>query len=161
MKKTLTDFLNYPLARTRLIRDDEVEAATGLINEAYSYQDAYKPEPRISVAKLREKAAKYELYVIFVGSELAGTVCLKREPGVLHIGPFALIPRLRGQGLGEAVMQAIEAYGRELGVEKLELDYMSISPWLKPYYERLGYRSTGEVTDWGTIDLIQMVKLVD
>jgi len=43
-------------------------------------------------------------------------------------------------------------------VQAVELDYMSVAPWLKPYYEKFGYVETGEVMPWGAIDLIRMTK---
>jgi len=42
--------------------------------------------------------------------------------------------------------------------KSLDLDYMSLAPWLRKYYEGYGFRETGESVRWGTIDLIHMSK---
>ena len=57
-------------------------------------------------------------------------------------------------------MEAIEEYSHALNIKRIELDYMSIAPWLKRYYEKYGYIETGEVTPWGDIRLIRMAKEV-
>jgi hypothetical protein len=57
-----------------------------------------------------------------------------------------------------ALIKAVEGYAIVLGAGKIELDYMSASPWLKLNYERYGYAETGEVIHWGTPNLICMAK---
>lgn len=55
-------------------------------------------------------------------------------------------------------MHAIDDFARDKGYESLDLDYMSLAPWLKKYYVGYGFRETGETKAWGTTDLIRMSK---
>ena len=55
-------------------------------------------------------------------------------------------------------MAAIEADARTRGCATIQLDYMSLAPWLKAYYERYGFQETGETVQWGAIALVQMAK---
>jgi GNAT superfamily N-acetyltransferase len=76
----------------------------------------------------------------------------------VHFGLLTVADKYRGKGLGPALIEAVEAFAQYTGARNVELDYMSAAPWLKPYYEKYGYVETGEITNWGTIDLIRMSK---
>ena len=55
-------------------------------------------------------------------------------------------------------MKAIEQLAMAEGFKEIQLDYMSDAPWLKEYYEKIGFVETGQVEKWGLIDLVQMSK---
>lgn len=156
----LTMFCRYPGVSFRPLAPTDIPALTNVINAAYSYQDAAKGEPRTSEAKLAQRAAE----VAFTLAESAGTIvgCVYLEPQgrTLHFGLLTVTPAYRGKGLAEAFLQAIDEYANRGKFTQVELDYMSLAPWLKRYYERYGYAVSGRVTPWGTIDLVQMSKPV-
>ncbi len=155
---TLSDYFHFKEATLDLISESEIEAIVELINDAYSYQNEAKGEPRINKEKLRQRVASSQFYVVMNDSQVAGCVYTELARRYLHFGLLTVAPSLRGTGLGTAIMLAIEEYARDLNCEAIELDYMSLAPWLKPYYEKYGYAETGETTHWGTIDLIRMIK---
>ena len=76
----------------------------------------------------------------------------------MHFGLLTVTPEYRGSGLAPAIINAIEAYGRALQCRFVQLDYMSVAPWLKSYYEKFGFRETGVKEPWANMDLIQMSK---
>lgn len=64
--------------------------------------------------------------------------------GLLHRGGEVrlcyLAPGAQGQGLGKAILGALEEKAREWGLRKLHLE-STVSA--RPFYERVGYRSAG------------------
>jgi len=154
----LSDYLQYPDISLQLISEPEIDATVALINDAYSYQDEAKGGPRIDEQKLRQRIETSEFYVARQDGRIVGCVYVERLAKKLHFGLLTVAAQLRGKGLGVAIMEAIHDYARELDVQVVELDYMSLAPWLKLYYEKFGYVETGEVMPWGDIDLIRMTK---
>ncbi|WBV43167.1 GNAT family N-acetyltransferase [Pseudoroseomonas cervicalis] len=77
------------------------------------------------------------------GGVPAGTarVVLKEGGRVAKIGRVAVRQALRGQGLGAAIMRAIEAEPALEGAKELVLEAQS---YAIPFYERLGYAAEGE-----------------
>ena len=138
----------------------DVTALVSIINDAYSYQDSAKGRPRTDPEHLRARIEETDFYVLERDNEIVGCVYLEPQEDSLHFGLLTLIPNLRKTGLGKMVMDAIEAYAKDSGYRSLELDYMSLAPWLKGYYEKYGFEETGDVTEWGSIDLIRMRKEV-
>src|SRR5665811_1256388 len=141
-----------------LLVEADIDATVELINEAYSYQDEAKGRPRSNAQELRQKIESSEFYVGKQDGRVIACLYVQRLPKRLHFGLLTVSRELRGKGLGSALMEAIEDYAHALHINGIELDYMSIAPWLKPYYEKYGFAETGEVTPWGNIDLIRMAK---
>lgn len=76
----------------------------------------------------------------------------------LHFGLLTVVPELRGKGVASTIMEAIDSYVSEHQFQMIALDYMSLAPWLKRYYEKYGFVETGTVNHWGKIDLLRMQK---
>jgi GNAT superfamily N-acetyltransferase len=155
---SISKYFKYPGFKVNHIQIDDLETTVRLINSAYSYMEAYKDEPRTSLPRLKKRMGESELFIAKQRDEIVGCFYVDREDEAVHFGLLAVIEKLRGTGLAPALIKAVEAYARALGADRVDLDYMSISPWLKPYYEKLGYSETGAIVNWGTIDLIRMVK---
>ena len=138
--------------------DDDIQEMVDMINRAYSYQNQIKGEPRTNPAHLRNRASEVQLFVARSDIRIVGCVYLEPKDSALHFGLLTVADDFRGTGLAQAVMKAIEEYALATGFRTLDLDYMSIAPWLRKYYEGYGFRETGEVYKWGLIDLIRMRK---
>lgn len=154
-------YFHFDTVNLRRFKDSDTDALVLLINEAYSYQDHVNGEPRTNPAHLRKRASEVELYVVQKDDSLIGCVYIEPRYASLHFGLLTLIPKHRGTGLSQSMMEAIEAYAKDNRFTTLELDYMSLAPWLKPYYEKYGFIETGEVGPWGSIDLVRMKKNLD
>jgi ribosomal protein S18 acetylase RimI-like enzyme len=64
-----------------------------------------------------------------------------------YFGMFAVRPGLQGAGLGKIVMAEAERIAREeWGVRSMEMTVISVREELIAYYERRGYRRTGELS---------------
>lgn len=60
-------------------------------------------------------------------------------PGSWYINAVAVLPRLRGQGLGSALMQHAEVLARETGCRSLSLIVATENRGAVRLYQRLGY----------------------
>lgn len=82
----------------------------------------------------------------FRGTDLIGCVHLEKVGGSAYFGMFAIKPELQGQGIGKRVMRTAEDFARrEWGVGKMLMTVITLRPELIAFYERRGYRRTGEL----------------
>lgn len=138
--------------------ESDLSELVPLINEAYSYQDAAKGEPRTSSKKLKTRIEEVDFYVLTKEQKTIGCVYLEPKGKSLHFGLLTLAEAYRGEGIATALLKKIEEFAMRSGYERIELDYMSLAPWLEMYYKNQGFKLTGEITKWGSIDLVRMAK---
>jgi ribosomal protein S18 acetylase RimI-like enzyme len=135
----------------------DVPAVTALINSAYrgnSSTVGWTTEAhllqgrRIDEARLARLIGQPDALILLChrGDELIGSVQLERAgAGRGYLGMFVVRPGLQGQGLGRRFMAAAEATAQRLwGVETMAMTVISLRRELIAYYERCGYRLTGE-----------------
>jgi ribosomal protein S18 acetylase RimI-like enzyme len=79
------------------------------------------------------------------GAILACVHASMRRPGVGYLGMLAVDPILQGRGVGGALVEAVEARARAAGYGSIELTVLHMRASLIAWYERLGYRRTGDV----------------
>jgi len=64
-----------------------------------------------------------------------------------YFGMFAVSPTLQGAGLGKVIIAEAERKAREIwGVKEMHMTVISVRNDLIAWYERRGYRRTGEMT---------------
>lgn len=107
---------------------------------------------------LSKRVSEVEFYVATLKDQIVGCVYIEPKGNKLHFGLLTVSSELRGTGLAQGIIAAIEEYATEQGFKQLDLDYMSIATWLKKYYEAYGFKLTGKIIKWGNIDLINMSK---
>lgn len=80
------------------------------------------------------------------GGEIVGTALIQNKgKGLAHFGMFAVATRLQNAGIGKLVMAHAERRAVERwGVRDMRLTVMSPQEKLVAFYERRGYRPTGE-----------------
>ncbi|WP_217144133.1 GNAT family N-acetyltransferase [Streptomyces sp. AC627_RSS907] len=72
---------------------------------------------------------------------------LEHRDGHAYFGMFAVSPELQGEGLGKTVIAEAERQAREAwGVTEMHMTVISVREELIAWYERRGYRRTGEMT---------------
>jgi N-acetylglutamate synthase-like GNAT family acetyltransferase len=72
--------------------------------------------------------------------------CCALVPEARHgqFGMFAVRPGRQASGLGSALLREAEARARGLGLDLVEMTVLSLRTELIAFYERRGYRRTGE-----------------
>ena len=78
------------------------------------------------------------------GEEVVGCVRPERDGETLFIGLLAVWPNLQAKGVGRSLLEASEAHGVQIGAKVAELSVISTRAELIAWYERRGYRLTGE-----------------
>jgi GNAT superfamily N-acetyltransferase len=158
MRKSLTDYFAHDATTVRRTQAADVDKLVAIVNDAYAYQDEAKGKPRTNPSHLRKRIAGTDFYTVLHEDKIIGCVYLEPKGSELHFGLLTLAPEFRGKGIAASIIRAIEAYAKDNGFGFIDLDYMSLAPWLKKYYEKYGFTETGEVEPWGAIDLVRMQK---
>jgi [ribosomal protein S18]-alanine N-acetyltransferase len=61
----------------------------------------------------------------------------------IHINNVAILPDLRGQGIGTALMERVFEEGKRLGVHRATLEVRASNEGARRLYERLGFYGAG------------------
>lgn len=114
----------------QLLSESEMPVVLELMQEFYAqtHMDFAESRAKVAVGKLLRDPSQGEVYLIFLGSELAGyfalTVCFSLE---FH-GKFALLDELyiresfRRRRLGKAVLAFAESACKKAGIKALRLE---------------------------------------
>jgi ribosomal protein S18 acetylase RimI-like enzyme len=103
--------------------------------------------PRTSIEELRSFLDAGDCLLVWRdGSVILACVRLVRlSGGLVYLGMLTVDPDLQGEGLGKRLLAAAESYAQaELGADRMEMQVFSRRRELLSFYERRGYRPTGE-----------------
>jgi RimJ/RimL family protein N-acetyltransferase len=109
------------------------------------------------------------VFVAETADGIVGRISLARDahPASEHVADLGLMVAVghRRQGVGRALMEAAEAWAREVGVRKLELHVFPYNEAAIALYEGLGYEREGYRRDHyrrtpGFVDAILMAKMI-
>ncbi len=92
----------------------------------------------IEVDGLDERCTHFAAYR---DAELVGTARLRVVAGVAKAERVAVASSMRGVGVGRALMRALEAEAKRMGLVSVILNAQAA---VIPFYERLGYVTEGE-----------------
>jgi len=90
-----------------------------------------------------------------LGLPLATGRLLQAAPGVARIGRMAVLPALRGSGVGRAVLDALIDAARQRGDREVQLHAQTSAA---PFYLRAGFSPRGAVFEEAGIAHIEMVR---
>lgn len=156
----LADHFSYPKCTLRKIKESDIAETVSHLNTAFKYQELATKHPRTNPEHLRKYMSVLDCYVIICDSQIVGTVALENKGSILHFGLVSVAEQYRGSGLATAIMKAVEDFAIKKKYTILELDFMSIAPWLKKYYENYGFTKTGHTESWKGTTLVQMHKKI-
>ncbi len=89
------------------------------------------------------------LFVANINGNIAACICVEEKNGEAYIGTFAVNPAFQNKGIGKKVLSLAEKYAiKELGLRKLKMVVISQREELISFYERRGYKRTGEVSKY-------------
>jgi ribosomal protein S18 acetylase RimI-like enzyme len=141
----------------RTATKDDVDGIVALVGHAYRgtggepgwTTEAHLFEgPRTDAADVRATldAAEHTLIVAEDGGALVGCCTVSDRGRIAYFGMFAVSPTAQGAGVGKALLAEAERFARDaLGAARMIMTVISTRHELLAWYERRGYRRTGNV----------------
>jgi ribosomal protein S18 acetylase RimI-like enzyme len=77
-------------------------------------------------------------------NEIIGCVNLQQHDAKIYLGMFSVAPQLQGAGIGKQLLLAADEYGLQLHCISIYMTVISIRTELINWYQRYGYKDTGE-----------------
>ena len=126
------------------------------------YRDDYTPgayaDTVIDDAALAVRMARMQVLVASSGEKIVGTVSGSLTDGEGHLRGMAVLPELRGSGLAAALIKAIEDWLKSRGCRRVTLDTTLPLQAAIRFYEKNGYRRSGQIPDYFGMPLVEYVK---
>jgi ribosomal protein S18 acetylase RimI-like enzyme len=103
------------------------------------------PEPEVLAERLGPLLASGEVTVVLGGAGPDGLALLRFKPSLWSDGLEAyleelyVVPRLRGQGIGRAMMERAMDLARERGATRMDLGTSTDDTAARALYEKLGF----------------------
>jgi ribosomal protein S18 acetylase RimI-like enzyme len=119
-------------------------------NSSWNTEAYYLDGDRTSEDALRENlAAKPESFLLIAEEDSQPPIrgCVWLEPQsdeTWYLGSLAVDPTLQKSGLGRTLLTLAEQWAKERGAKKIEMHVINVRDTLIAWYERRGYRLTGE-----------------
>jgi len=138
--------------------DADLDAIAALVNAAYRGESSragwtteadYLEGQRTDAGRLREELAATGGAVMLTlrddDGSLLGSVWLEpREVDVWYLGMFTIRPNLQARGLGRTLLEESERFARGRGARRMRISVIQLREPLIAWYERRGFRATGE-----------------
>jgi len=126
----------------------------GQADASWNVETGLVEGPRLTEASLREELEEKPELLVWreepaepggAGGPLMGTVWMqRREEGVWYLGLLTVRPDVQDRKLGRTLLAAAESWARERGGRRITMTVLSGRDVLMAWYERRGYRKTGE-----------------
>ncbi|GCD95992.1 bifunctional NAD(P)H-dependent oxidoreductase/GNAT family N-acetyltransferase [Embleya hyalina] len=143
----------------RLVPDDAPEVTVlqrcCWVEEAFANDTLAMPALRESLDEVRAWLADWHVTGLWRDGRLLGMVRARRTGADLHIGRLAVVPDLRGYGLGRWLLHAGESTGR--GCRRVLLSTGTGSSRNLALYRRQGYAPLPGSTEDGVVHLAKSV----
>jgi ribosomal protein S18 acetylase RimI-like enzyme len=141
----------------RTATTDDIPAIVKLLNSAYrgvSSRAGWTTEADLIGGEVRTSETDVQMVMTRQGSRflllcdetggIKGCVNLQLQAAAVYLGMFAVQPGIQGQGLGRMLLTASENWTLESGRERIVMWVISVRTELIAWYQRLGFRDTGE-----------------
>lgn len=118
--------------------------------ESWNVESGVLAGQRLDESLLREElATKPQAHLLTfreaAGDKILGMAWLDPQPdGSWYLGLLAIRPHLQMRGLGHSLLAAAEDYASVRGARRLRMTVIYLRTTLIAWYERRGYRLTGE-----------------
>ncbi len=153
----------FPIKMISKATTQDIPELNILINSAYRGESSKKGWTteehllggiRTDEANLGELLQKEDVTILKYTENnlLIGSVYLEKQVDKLYLGMLTVSPELQGGGVGKKLMQAAEDFARNARLSKISMTVISVRSELIAYYERRGYKSTGETKPFPMTD---------
>ncbi|HUA60132.1 MAG TPA: GNAT family N-acetyltransferase [Verrucomicrobiae bacterium] len=122
----------------------DAAALTDLINRAFRVEEFFVYGDRITLPEVEAFLERGEFLAIDAEQGLVGCVYLEIRSERAYFGLLSIDPARQRAGIGRRLIEAAEARARERGCAYMDLQIVNLREELPEFYERLGYRVTGE-----------------
>lgn len=132
----------------RLAPVAEADRVARLLHDFNTEFDTPSPGPQVLAARLRELLAGDQTFAIVAGTPAVAVALVTLRPNVWYAGQVALLdelyvqPRLRGRGIGSAIIDLLLSTARTRGVELVEINVDEGDVDAQRFYQRHGFSST-------------------
>jgi len=160
----------------RLARYEEAAVALSIVHRGFAETRAFaNPSSALSegLAVFQRAFGTGGLALSLVEGEAVGTARIRVDPPLrkrleraatgerfapipgseVSYARLAVVPEHRGEGLGRALAQWIEAFAERAGAEVLRCDARSQQPDNRPFYEAMGFTIDGYSGRYGIPDI--------
>ena len=126
----------------------EVEVVAELLDAFNREYRTPTPGPAVLANRLGRLLADGRVMAVLAGRPAIAVALLTLRPNVWYEGSVALldelyvVPALRGQGIGSALLGRAEAVARQRGAEVMEINVDGQDVDARRFYERHGYTNT-------------------
>ena len=147
--------------------ENDSDAISALIREAFGpFESEYTADafeyttPGTEV--IRERFVEGPIWVAFENGVMVGTVSGLPEPDRFYIRSMAVKPSAQGGGVGQRLVEVLEAFAREAAYKKLYLYTTFVLPGAKRLYEKNGFYVLRETPpeEWFDMGGLEMEKLL-
>jgi len=140
----------------QLAQESDLPAIVALMNAAFrgtSTKQSWNVEAFITGSRTTESLLREEIgegvqYLVAKEdspSALQGCVSLQElSPERWHLGALTVDPSLQSAGFGSTLLWSVEEYAVARGARAIEITVVNVRDALIAWYERRGYRLTGE-----------------
>jgi ribosomal protein S18 acetylase RimI-like enzyme len=141
----------------------DIPALEELLNSAYRGEDSKKgwtTEADLLEGDLRTDAATLHqlmqtpgaVFLKYINEEnkIEGCVFLHKKENKLYLGMLSVSPWIQAKGIGKELMATAEDYARDQQCTSIFMRVISVRHELVAWYERKGYRKTGETETFPT-----------
>ena len=145
---------------------NDVSDIVQLVNSAYRGEGGWTGEAHL-IGGPRTTAVDVEallqepggvLLTAWQDKELNGCVYLKKEAEKLYLGMLSVWPAKQGGGVGKFLMAASDGYARSHRCTAIRITVISVREELIAWYERQGFRRTGELEPFHAGDRFGTIK---
>ena len=124
---------------------EDAEAIGRLLHDFNTEYDDYTPGPEAVGKRIGELLASGDVTVLLAGAGPDGLALLRFRPSLwsetldCYLEELYVVPDRRGQGLGQALMEAAMATAREHGAAHMDLGTAETDTAARGLYEKLGF----------------------
>jgi GNAT superfamily N-acetyltransferase len=132
---------------------DDADEVARLLHDFNVEFDTPSPGTAVLAGRLRELLAGQDTIAILAGAPAVAVALVTLRPNVWYAGSVALldelyvVPHLRGQGIGSAVIGRLMAMADERGVDLIEINVDEGDVDAQRFYERHGFSPTEPGSD--------------